>query len=80
MKLFRMQRKANVHVVCASGQGALDAIAGTQQALSALTAVVFGPQVSYTLRTPTGGSVTIPATATGAVAVLLDEHPPRISP
>ena len=58
----------------------LDAIAGTQQPLSALTAVVFGPQVSYTLRTPTGGSVTIPATATGSVTVLLDEHPPRISP
>lgn len=58
----------------------LDAIAGTQQALSALTAVVFGPQVSYTLTTPTGSTVTIPATATGSVSVLLDKHPPRISP
>jgi hypothetical protein len=58
----------------------LDPIAGTQQATSALTAVVFGPQVSYTLRTPTGGTVTIPATATGGVTVLLDKHPPRISP
>jgi hypothetical protein len=58
----------------------LDAIAGTQQELSALTAVVFGPQVAYTLTTPTGGTVTIPATTTGAVIVLLDKHPPRISP
>jgi hypothetical protein len=58
----------------------LDPIAGTQQPLSDLTAVVFGPQVSYKLRTPTGGSVTIPATTTGAVTVLLDKHPPRISP
>ena len=59
---------------------ALDPIAGSQQPLSDLTAVVFGPQVSYTLRTPTGGSVTIPATATGGVTILLDKHPPRISP
>jgi len=58
----------------------LDAIAGTQQPLSALTVVIFGPQVSYTLRTPTGGSVVIPATTTGAVTVMLDKHPPRISP
>jgi hypothetical protein len=58
----------------------LDPIAGTQQPLSDLTAVVFGPQVSYTLRTPTGTTVTIPATATGGVTVLLDKHPPRISP
>lgn len=58
----------------------LDAIAGTQQALSALTAVVFGPQVSYTLRTPTGGTSVIAAGTTGGVTVLLDKHPPRISP
>ncbi len=58
----------------------LDPIAGTQQPLSDLTAVVFGPQVSYTLRTPAGTTVTIPATATGGVTVLLDKHPPRISP
>jgi uncharacterized protein DUF4397 len=58
----------------------LDPIAGTQLPLSALTAVVFGPQVSYTLRTPTGGTVTILATATGGVTVMLDKHPPRISP
>lgn len=58
----------------------LDAIAGTQQATSALTAVIYGPQVSYTLTTPTGGSVVIAATTTGAVGVLLDKHPPRISP
>ena len=58
----------------------LDAIAGTQQALSDLTAVVFGPQVSYTLTTPTGGTSVIAAGATGGVTVLLDKHPPRISP
>ena len=58
----------------------LDAIAGTQQATSALTAVIYGPQVSYTLRTPTGGSVVIAAGTTGGVGVLLDKHPPRISP
>jgi hypothetical protein len=58
----------------------LDAIAGTQHATSALTAVIYGPQVSYTLRTPTGGSVVIAAGTTGAVGVLLDKHPPRISP
>ena len=58
----------------------LDAIAGTQQALSALTAVVFGPVVSYTLTTPTGGTVVVPAGAAGSVTVLLDKHPPRISP
>ena len=58
----------------------LDPIAGTQQPLSDLTAVVFGPVVSYTLRTPTGTNVTIPATTTGGVTVLLDKHPPRISP
>lgn len=58
----------------------LDAIAGTQQALSALTAVVFGPRVSYTLTTPTGGTSVIAAGTTGSVTVLLDRHPPRISP
>lgn len=57
-----------------------DAIAGTQQALSDLTAVIFGPQVSYTLTTPAGGTVIVPAGATGSVTVLLDKHPPRISP
>lgn len=58
----------------------LDAIAGTQQAMSALTAVVFGPVVSYRLTTPTGGAVVIPATTSGSITVLLDKHPPRISP
>ena len=58
----------------------LDPIAGTQQPLSDLTAVVFGPQVSYTLRTPQGTNVTIAAGTTGGVTVLLDKHPPRISP
>ena len=58
----------------------LDAIAGTQQALSALTAVVFGPRVSYTLTTPTGGTSVIAAGTAGSVTVLLDRHPPRISP
>jgi hypothetical protein len=57
-----------------------DPIAGTQQALSDLTAVIFGPQVSYTLTTPTGGTSTIAAGAAGAVTVTLDKHPPRISP
>ena len=59
---------------------ALDPIAGTQQPLSDLTAVIFGPQVSYTLRTPTGGTSTIAAGTAGSVTVLLDKHPPRISP
>jgi hypothetical protein len=63
----------------------VDPIAGTQQPLSDLTAVVFGPRVAYTLTTqatPTtpAGPVTIPATAAGTVGVLLDKHPPRISP
>jgi len=58
----------------------LDAIAGTQQALSDLTAVIFGPQVSYTLTTPAGGTSTIAAGATGSVTVIIDKHPPRISP
>jgi hypothetical protein len=58
----------------------LDPIAGTQQALSDLTAVIFGPQVSYVLTTPTGGKSTIAAGATGGVSVFLDKHPPRISP
>jgi hypothetical protein len=57
-----------------------DPIAGTQQALSDLTAVIFGPQVSYTLTTPTGGTSTIAAGTTGGVSVYLDKHPPRISP
>jgi uncharacterized protein DUF4397 len=58
----------------------VDPIAGTQQPLSDLTAVVFGPRVSYTLTTPTGGTSVIAATAAGTVGVLLDKHPPRISP
>jgi hypothetical protein len=58
----------------------LDPIAGTQQALSDMTAVIFGPRVSYRLTTPTGGTSTIAATTTGAVTVMLDKHPPRISP
>jgi hypothetical protein len=58
----------------------LDAIGGTQQALSALTAVVFGPVVSYTLTTPAGLTVVVPAGTTGGVTVLIDKHPPRISP
>ena len=58
----------------------LDAVAGTQQAQSAMTAVIFGPAVAYTLRTPTGGTVAVAGTATGGVSVFLDKHPPRISP
>lgn len=58
----------------------LDPIAGAQQAKSAMTVVVFGPQVAYTVRRPDGTTVTIPATTTGGIAVLLDVHPPRISP
>lgn len=59
---------------------ALDAIAGTRQATSALTVVIFGPQVAYVLRTPTGTSSAVAGTSTGAIGVLLDAHPPRISP
>ena len=58
----------------------LDAIAGTQQAQSALTAVVFGPAVAYTLTTPAGATVVIPGGTTGGVTVVLDRNPPRISP
>ena len=58
----------------------LDAIAGTQQEQSALTAVVFGPAVAYTLITPTGATVVVPGGTTGGVTVLLDRNPPRISP
>ena len=58
----------------------LDAIAGTQQEQSALTAVVFGPAVAYTLTTPTGATVVVPGGTTGGVTVLLDRNPPRISP
>ncbi|MDP9177867.1 MAG: DUF4397 domain-containing protein [Gemmatimonadota bacterium] len=59
---------------------ALDAIAGTRQGTSALTVVIFGPQVAYVLRTPTGTSSSVAATTTGGVGVLLDAHPARISP
>jgi hypothetical protein len=58
----------------------LDAIGGSQQPASAMTAVVFGPQVSYTLTRPTGGTVVVAATTTNAIGVLIDKHPPRISP
>jgi len=58
----------------------LDAIAGTQQSQSAMTAVVFGPQVAYTLHTPTGGTVIKPGSTSARFSVLLDVHPPRISP
>lgn len=58
----------------------LDAVAGTQQAQSALTVVVFGPGVAYVLRTPTGASSNVAGTSTGGIATLLDVHPPRISP
>jgi len=64
----------------APGTAPLNAIAGSRQARSAMTVVVFGPQVAYTVRRPDGTSVTIPATTTGGIAVLLDVHPPRISP
>lgn len=58
----------------------LDPIAGARQATSAMTVVVTGPQVAYTVRRPDGTTVTIPATTTGGITVLLDVHPPRISP
>lgn len=58
----------------------LDAVAGTRQGTSALTVVIFGPQVAYVLRTPAGGSSAVAATTTGGVGVLLDVHPARISP
>lgn len=57
----------------------LDAIAGAQQQQSAMTVVIFGPAVAYTLRTPTGGSVNVAGGSTGSVTTLLDVHPPRIS-
>jgi uncharacterized protein DUF4397 len=59
---------------------ALDAIAGARQSQSAMTAVIFGPQVAYTVRRPDGTTVTTAAGTSGGIAVLLDVHPPRISP
>jgi hypothetical protein len=60
--------------------GALDAVPGTQQATSALTIIVFGPRVSYVLRTPAGGTSPVAATTTGVANVLADVWPARISP
>jgi Domain of unknown function (DUF4397) len=67
-------------VAAIPGKSALDAVPGTQQATSGLTVVIFGPRVAYTLRTPTGGTSTVAATATGAVGTLLDAWPALISP
>ena len=58
----------------------LDAFAGTRQAQSALTVVVFGRGVAYVLRRPTGASSNVAGTSTGGITALLDLHPPRISP
>ncbi|MEO5588570.1 MAG: DUF4397 domain-containing protein [Gemmatimonadaceae bacterium] len=63
-----------------ANQAPLDAVAGSQQATSAFTIVVFGPRVSYILRTPTGGTSTVAATTAGAAATLLDVWPAKISP
>lgn len=59
---------------------ALDAVPGTRQAGSALTIIVFGPRVAYTLRSPTGATTPVAATSTGALAALADVWPARISP
>ena len=67
-------------VAAVPGKAALDAVPGTQQATSGITVVIFGPRVAYTLRTPTGGTSTVTATATGAVGTLLDVWPALISP
>lgn len=58
----------------------LDPIAGARQSQSAMTAVVFGPQVAYTVRRPDGTTVTTAAGTSGGITFLLDVHPPRISP
>lgn len=67
-------------VAASATTGALDAVPGTRQATSAITVVIFGPRVAYVLTTPTGGTSTVAATATGAVGTLLDVWPARISP
>jgi hypothetical protein len=60
--------------------GALDAVPGTRQAGSALTIVVFGPRVAYTLRSPSGATTPVAGTTTGAMANVADVWPARISP
>lgn len=70
----------NPAVAATAGTGALDAVAGTRQATSALTVVVFGSRVAYVLRTPAGGTSSVAGTTTGDVGVLLDKSPVRISP
>lgn len=72
---------AGVAAVAATATtGALDAVAGTRQATSAITIVVFGPRVAHVLTTPTGTTSAVTATTTGAMAALLDAHPAKISP
>ncbi|MEO7367335.1 MAG: DUF4397 domain-containing protein, partial [Gemmatimonadaceae bacterium] len=70
----------NPSVAATVSTAALDAIPGTRQATSAITIVIFGPRVSYVLRTPSGGTSTVAATAVGATATLLDAWPALISP
>lgn len=60
--------------------GALDAVGGTRQATSALTIVVFGPRVAYTLRSPAGATTPVAGTAAGVMATMIDASPARISP
>lgn len=67
-------------VAATATTGPLDAVAGTRQATSAITVIIFGPRVSYVLRTPTGGTSTVAATTTGVVGTMLDAAPARISP
>ncbi len=57
----------------------LDPVAGSRQAGSAFTIVIFGPRVAYVLQPSIGGGP-VAGSTTGLAATLLDVFPPRISP